>query len=649
VVDTSVDPQDGGGMNGGAEGDLDGAAADSGDGDPGRGGRGPKVNPDWCLWVAGRIRDLYQQCPSAGIGVLTRTNDSVARIVHELTRLGVPASEEGGTAPTDSAAVLALISVLQMAAHPGCTASRFHVSQSPLGPVLGLTDWRSDSLASRVAAQVRAQLLDDGYGPALQAWSDAVSPAFGARDRLRWQQVIAAAWEFDAQGSLNPAGFARRLRLSAFAKSTPAPVRVMTIHQSKGLEFPVVVLPELHSELSRAPQQAWGQPGPGEPPDRVCVWVNEKLRPLLPKRIREIFEQTQERNLAESLSVLYVALTRAQHSVHLLVPPTTASKPPKTFAGLLTVALTGNGQSVPLRTLYERGDREWFRRVPELQSRARSGGDAALPAQGEPAPVCRQVRLASMPDGRRRGLVRRTPSRHDESQLFLPGTGNAVAERRSRNSRGATPKPRTRTAGSTKPATSVATGFPIEPREKGLLWHAWFECLEWVPAKGAAASVIDVAALRARAAKLAMSEPVIEQALPEFLSGLDQPAVRSVFNEAVCGASEGLIRSRSATGVLEVSRERPFALLSDNEVVTGTMDRLVLLLDRGQPVAADIVDFKTDRVVGDPDAWLADRAKFYQPQLGEYRTAVATMFKLPPACISARLVFTEASRVVDVK
>jgi ATP-dependent exoDNAse (exonuclease V) beta subunit len=98
-----------------------------------------------------------------------------------------------------------------------------------------------------------------------------------------------------------------------------------------------------------------------------------------------------------------------------------------------------------------------------------------------------------------------------------------------------------------------------------------------------------------------------------------------------------------------VSRERPFALLSDNEVVSGTMDRLVLLRDHGQPVAADIVDFKTDRVVGDPDAWLADRAKFYKPQLEEYQSAVATMFKLPPACISLRLVFTEASRVVNVE
>ena len=57
-------------------------------------------------WVAQEIKQHHEKCPGAEIGVLTRKNHTVARLVHELRLLGVPASEEGGTAPVDSLSLI---------------------------------------------------------------------------------------------------------------------------------------------------------------------------------------------------------------------------------------------------------------------------------------------------------------------------------------------------------------------------------------------------------------------------------------------------------------------------------------------------------------------------------------------------------------
>ncbi|NIP85080.1 MAG: UvrD-helicase domain-containing protein, partial [Planctomycetales bacterium] len=55
--------------------------------------------------AADRIAELTAAAPAATIGVLARKNSTVARLIYELRRRGVPTSEEGGNPLTDSAAV----------------------------------------------------------------------------------------------------------------------------------------------------------------------------------------------------------------------------------------------------------------------------------------------------------------------------------------------------------------------------------------------------------------------------------------------------------------------------------------------------------------------------------------------------------------
>jgi ATP-dependent helicase/nuclease subunit A len=66
------------------------------------------------------------------VGVLVRKNQTVGKLIFELRRQHVLASEEGGNPLTDSAAVLIVLSALRMADHPADTVACFHLAHSPL-------------------------------------------------------------------------------------------------------------------------------------------------------------------------------------------------------------------------------------------------------------------------------------------------------------------------------------------------------------------------------------------------------------------------------------------------------------------------------------------------------------------------------------
>ena len=93
---------------------------------------------------------------------------------------------------------------------------------------------------------------------------------------------------------------------------------------------------------------------------------------------------------------------------------------------------------------------------------------------------------------------------------------------------------------------------------------------------------------------------------------------------------------------LSVHRERPFAIRSGDEILTGSIDRLVVITVGGQIVAADVLDFKTDELrPGDAKA-LRAKADFYRPQIEAYRAAAARLLGISIDCIASRLVFLSA-------
>jgi ATP-dependent exoDNAse (exonuclease V) beta subunit len=97
---------------------------------------------------------------------------------------------------------------------------------------------------------------------------------------------------------------------------------------------------------------------------------------------------------------------------------------------------------------------------------------------------------------------------------------------------------------------------------------------------------------------------------------------------------------------LEVRREQPITARDDDHWLTGNIDRLVLLCPQDQPLAAEILDFKTDAVPS-PEV-LGQRVEFYRPQLQAYRRGVGRMLRVDTARITMALLFVSNGQFVPL-
>ncbi|HVS63738.1 MAG TPA: UvrD-helicase domain-containing protein, partial [Thermoanaerobaculia bacterium] len=277
------------------------------------------------------------------VGVLTLTNRTAAELLALLRERGVEASGEGGGPLIDDPAVTAALSALWLAAHPGDSAAAFHVARSPLGGVLGLDDFRSPEDVSR---RVRSELLERGTPSVLAEWARALQPATSRRSGARLAQLVELAETHEREGLGGPFDLVARARAATLEEPSPAPVRVMTVHRAKGLEFDVVVLPELERRLGdlNNPLILLDRPAAIAPIAALFRGTNQTVRSCS-EQLTAVHAQEVARRVADDLGVLYVALTRARHELLLVVQPVASSKSGRrTFAELLRHALAEAGR-----------------------------------------------------------------------------------------------------------------------------------------------------------------------------------------------------------------------------------------------------------------------------------------------------------------
>lgn len=555
--------------------------------------------------AARRVQEIVRAAPGHSVAVLVRRNEMVARMIHRLRQLQVPASEEGGNPLTDSAAVLLVLSLLQLADHPGDRVARFHLAHSPLGPPLGIVCHLDDAAAIRGALLVRGQLSDQGYGAVIFGWRELLRTHCSQRELSRLDQLVELAFDFQPRATLRPGDFVRFAETQRVSDPTSANVRVMTIHQAKGLQFDVVVLPELDAPLvGQLSSFAVHRPTPTSDIDRVCRNARESVRKLFPGPIQKMFDDDVDRTANESLCVLYVALTRAIHAMYMIVAPSHRGEkgPPQTYAGVLRVALRDDTPALPQTCLYEHGNPAWY----ESTRTTRGPSWSELPAAARPA-----VRLAPPGDRRQRGWERTSPS-------LLEG-------------------------GARVKLSSLFDRSGEPARLRGTLIHALFEQIEWLDRHRP-----ETDRLRQVAAEILRGNSTLDagRLVAEFERMLSWPAVARVLQQE----SYPLPEHGAGLGQLElvVRNEFPIAFRADSRLISGNIDRLVLLSSGGAPVAADIIDFKTDLFPANDMQARQEKTEFYRPQIDAYRQSIATMFRISPERITARLVFVGAGEVQDL-
>lgn len=135
-------------------------------------------------------------------------------------------------------------------------------------------------------------------------------------------------------------------------------IRVMTIHQAKGLEFAVVILPFMDTPLIPNVREKIWYPFHESPLESLkWGWINfsNKL-PLLGEQAEALYNQQKIAKDLDALNVLYVALTRAKNQLYVITQTTTDSEQPKTYADLFGSYVRDQGIDLEATSFFESGE-----------------------------------------------------------------------------------------------------------------------------------------------------------------------------------------------------------------------------------------------------------------------------------------------------
>jgi len=550
------------------------------------------------------VTGIIKQAPSAHIGILVRSNtkQQIQRIVHALRTCNekVFAAEFGGNPLTDSPAVTVILSALLMADDACNSVSTFHVQTSPLGKYLGINYSASTEEVKEVSTKIHRRLLSEGYASVIQEFAEQLVEEVDERERLRLWQLVEFAELHAANMTLRPSEFVHQVKETQVPDPVSSQVQVMTIHKSKGLSFDSVVVCDLDQQLWKTPGLMQYHQNPCEPPVLVGMYAGDFIDEEIPEYAQMRME-SHNTQVNEALCLLYVAMTRAKHSLHIVIPSKQGTKSHhKKLDGLLLQVL-GEEQNQPPDTVVwkaKSNNEDW---IDDLS--VGSATELAKPI----TPFA--MKQPSQMEDLIGGVVTASPS-----GLEGGGTIN-VCDRFS---------------------GGITTAL-----DWGTVVHKWFEDVEWFTATPTVESLLE-SAPQEEAGRLGCER--LTQAAKSCITAFASTEIKALLtkpegNVTVHREQDFAMRISSGTQFAEVTMKE----LSD---IRGSIDRLVVHNDEeGSPMYAEVIDWKTD--VFDQEE-LEEKISHYAPQLATYRLAAAMLLGLDVESVKAKLVFTKTGNVIDI-
>ncbi len=542
--------------------------------------------------VVGLVKEIDPVKNGLTVAVLVLKNEA-GRAIAELLRRecpGVPVSLEGKSGMRDNPVVEVLLALVQLAAHPGDMFAWRLVQMSPLSGAIAKQKLGREELASQLLSEIQAK----GFRQFARKWGRILNKESALDDfgLARLADLAAAAAGFDRGGSRDCAEFLAYVGDRSLRDEAGGAVRVMTVHQAKGLGFDVVILPDLMDRNIAAPTVdsavLVGRDGQTDEPGWILCPPRKGVAecdPVLSARMRDM----TERACYEQLCVLYVAMTRAKRALYMVTrfPGKTSGK--FSMAALLKRQLCGTtappagdireAGGVEIECLFEHGDVHW-------RGKIKAGKSSAEATALSPAP-----RAFAGRDSVRPRIERVEPSSADN----MPAVG-----------------------------TGVFGADTREVMEFGAAIHELFELVSW-------ADDTDVEAVaRAWRAGAVCQEQVADDACDQFRRAMKHPAIRRELTRP--------------DGASELWREQAFDVILGNRWISGKFDRVVIHRDdKGVPVRAVILDYKSKASGG------KDISPGYRRQMSLYSEALCRMLGIDGKAVECRLVFTRSGEIVDVE
>ncbi len=329
------------------------------------------------------IRPLERGLSAA---ILLRTNKEVEKYKQGLAALHfpMPISAEGAAKPAESMVCTILFLLLRLANHPG----------DGFAPALGMIRRRHGQLLTpqylaaklgldaaenwvELSDRLHAELVALGLSGLVEKFRRAWAAELAAFDRERVEVVSRAARNFT--GTVDEF-LARWDKFTSADQSRSGTIQIMTIHKSKGLEFDIVILPELGVNPSSHTPTLAVEPMPPGVTDFTPSWVSflpgDAAEAVLPglQQIKATLEADQ---FYERGCGLYVAMTRAKRALYMIVGKL-PDKENKGFRAdkMLYDALQGRSALPGAAGIFESGDPLWYEN--EQAEKPSAAEDSAL-------------------------------------------------------------------------------------------------------------------------------------------------------------------------------------------------------------------------------------------------------------------------------
>ncbi len=405
-------------------------------------------------------------------------------------------------------------------------------------------------------------------------------------------------------------------------------VRIMSIHKSKGLEFPVVILCDLAAAFNTQDYMASVLVHPKLGLGPVCVDTVRSIRyPTQAQRAVESALRLESK--AEEMRILYVAMTRAKEKLIMVYAKESVQKHLKELVSETSYPVLaqvvegakclGDFILLPLLTRREANelrdyadletacgtfdDTPWIVRVHDVfapsEEEAVQEETQESDAVQEETPLCLDA-LSYVYPYRGETLL---PAKLTATQLKGREKDAEIAE-------GAALPPRLRAIG--KPRF-VAGETALSPTERGTAVHAALQYLDF-------SLTGEEQALRSAVDDLAGQKRIT----PEQAQAIELEKLRRFLESPLAARlrrAETLEREYRFFLLDEAKNYAPDAVSDDRVLVQGVVDCFF-----EEDGALVVVDFKTDRVSGEA---LKKRAEEYRPQLEIYAKALSRIFEKP--------------------
>lgn len=338
--------------------------------------------------------------PQSSIGILVPDNEQISFLLDRAVSFGLELGAQGGTPLTRFSVVTSLLALLSLVENPGDSIKQFEVSASP---------WCRETSPLELATQINEKIYRLGLTRTLQELFGTHRDVFSSVEHHALQQLLSISIKFETSTDRNNlSGFIRLVERSIVPDANSSNIQVMTIHKSKGLEFDVVVLPELSWRIE--PKNDFNylieRDSASLKPLRVSLPGTAELRDWHPQLAAMASKMKQEL-FEESLSRLYVAMTRARTSLWMFTPSDALEKKAVNAAKLIARAIK------PLVVEQESVDackaQQW--KVRKVRPKT---------------PLVKKISLVTSTH-RTRGLARSSPSSYVQSTIGE--TSNKAAER----------------------------------------------------------------------------------------------------------------------------------------------------------------------------------------------------------------------------